>query len=136
MKVKDVLRLAPLFFSAPSAYNSDDESMDLINDSPLSTSIIASSPGAPALSYSFTNSTNSSFVSLPSTYLGLHSKSSPPRQHLLSPTSPSSTRSEKAIAALSLAIANGAGGLNDYAALRGMEAPSIIEDSQVGELWH
>jgi hypothetical protein len=121
------------FFSGPSAYNSDDESMDLINDSPLSTSVIASSPGAPALSHSFTNSTNSSFVSLPPTFF---SRSSPPRQHSVGPTSPSSSRSEKAIAALSLAMANGAGGLNDYAALQAMDIPSIIEDSQVGELWH
>jgi hypothetical protein len=50
--------------------------------------------------------------------------------------SPSSSRSEKAIAALSLAMANGAGGLNDYSALRAKEIPPIIEDSQVGELWH
>jgi len=124
------------FFSAPSAYNSDDESMDLVDDSPLSTSIIASSPGAPTLSHSFTNSTNSSFVSLPGPLFGAHSTSSPPRHHPFRPTSPSSSRSEKAIAALSLAMANGAGGLNDYGALRVMETPPIIEDSLVGELWH
>ena len=125
------------FFSAPSEYNSDDESMDLINDSPLSMSAITSSPSpdAPALIRSFTNSTNSSFVSLPPPY-GIHSKSSPPQQFSLRPTSPSLSHSEKAIAALSLAIANGAGGLNDYSALRAMEIPPIIEDSQVGELWH
>jgi hypothetical protein len=124
------------FFSAPSAYNSDDESMDLFNDSPLSMSGIASSPGAPALSHSFTNSTNSSFVSLPPPFYGVSSKSSPPRHYSLTNTSPSSSRSEKAIAALTLAMANGAGGLNDYSALRAMEIPPIIEDSQVGELWH
>jgi hypothetical protein len=124
------------FLSVPSAYNSDDESMDLFSDSPLSTSVVASSPGAPALSYSFTNSTNSSFVSLPPTFFGVHSKSSPPRHHSLIDTSPLSSRSEKAIAALSLAMANGAGGLNDYSALQTMEIPQIIEDSQVGELWH
>jgi hypothetical protein len=33
-------------------------------------------------------------------------------------------------------MANGAGGLNDYGALRVMETPPIIEDSLVGELWH
>jgi len=125
--------LSGAFFSAPSACNSDDDSMDLVDDSPSSTSVIASSPGAPALSHSFTNSTNSSFVSLPGPSFGVHSMSSPPRHHPLRPTL---SRSEKAIAALSLAMANGAGGLNDYAALRVMEAPPIIEDSLVGELWH
>jgi len=124
------------FLSGPSAYDSDDESMDLINDSPLSMSTVASSPGAPALSHSFTDSTNSSFVSLPSHISNGRSKSSSPHYHSINKTSPSSSRSEKAIAALSLAMANGAGGLNDYSALRAMEILPIIEDSQVGELWH
>lgn len=123
-------------FSAPSTYDSDDENMNLIDDSPLSTSVIGSSPGVPALSRSFTNSTNSSFVSLPGPALGIHTKSSPSGHHFLRPTSPSSSRSEKAIAALSLAMANGAGGLNDYAVLRTLETQPIIEDCQVGELWH
>ncbi|KAG2044696.1 hypothetical protein BDR03DRAFT_937039 [Suillus americanus] len=51
----------------------------------------------------------------------------------VSPTS-SASRTEKAIAALSLAIANGAAGLGDYDALR--DIPSVMIDSQVGELWH
>jgi hypothetical protein len=46
----------------------------------------------------------------------------------------SASRTEKAIAALSLAIANGAAGLGDYDALR--DIPSVMIDSQVGELWH
>ncbi|KAG2368291.1 hypothetical protein BDR07DRAFT_1391664 [Suillus spraguei] len=46
----------------------------------------------------------------------------------------SASRTEKAIAALSLAIANGAAGLSDYNALR--DVPSVMIDSQVGELWH
>ncbi|KAG2350514.1 hypothetical protein BDR05DRAFT_954604 [Suillus weaverae] len=44
------------------------------------------------------------------------------------------SRTEKAIAALSLAIANGAAGLGDYDALR--DIPSVMIDSHVGELWH
>lgn len=54
-------------------------------------------------------------------------------QEDVSLTSPAS-RTEKAIAALSLAIANGAAGLSDYNALR--DVPSVMIDSQVGELWH
>jgi hypothetical protein len=46
----------------------------------------------------------------------------------------SASRTEKAIAALSLAIANGAAGLGDYDTLR--DIPSVMIDSQVGELWH
>lgn len=46
----------------------------------------------------------------------------------------SASQTEKAIAALSLAIANGAAGLGDYDALR--DIPSVMIDSQVGELWH
>jgi hypothetical protein len=48
-----------------------------------------------------------------------------------------SSRSEKAIAALSLAIANGAGGLSDYEAVRGLDSFSpAMADPQAGELWH
>ncbi|KAH0838421.1 hypothetical protein J3R83DRAFT_6728 [Lanmaoa asiatica] len=48
-------------------------------------------------------------------------------------TSASST--EKAIAALTLAMANGAGGLGDYAAVRALNVSSA-DESQAGELWH
>lgn len=45
--------------------------------------------------------------------------------------------SEKAIAALTLVMANGAGGLNDYEAVRTLEEPHIasLDDSHVGEMW-
>ncbi|KAF8844051.1 hypothetical protein BDN67DRAFT_963543 [Paxillus ammoniavirescens] len=49
------------------------------------------------------------------------------------PNSASST--EKAIAALALAMANGAGGLGDYEAVRALD-PSSADESQAGELWH
>ncbi|KAG0709006.1 hypothetical protein DFH29DRAFT_890112 [Suillus ampliporus] len=48
----------------------------------------------------------------------------------------SASRTEKAIAALSLAIANGAAGLGDYEDLHDLDVPSIMMDSQAGELWH
>lgn len=123
---------ATTFCSGPSAYTSDDEdSMELVNDSPLSMSGVASSPVAP---YSFTTSTSSSVASLSSHSFGI--PSSEQHRHSTIPTSPSSSRSEKAIAALSLALANGAGGINDYEALRAVETAPIVEDTQVGELWH
>ncbi|KII93237.1 hypothetical protein PLICRDRAFT_384194 [Plicaturopsis crispa FD-325 SS-3] len=81
----------------------------------------------PELSY--THSTNSSLSSLPLP---------PPRDlaRVLGPqTLPDASRSEKALAALSLAMANGAGGLNDYEALRAV-APPPTDDYHIGELWH
>lgn len=118
--------------SDQSGYASEDDAMDLIADNSCPTDTSMSSP-APALSHSFYTSTNSSVVSIPSHISGDHGITSPPYPFC---PSPASSRSEKAIAALTLAMANGAGGLNDYAALRALEPTSVIDDSQVGELWH
>lgn len=46
-----------------------------------------------------------------------------------------SSRSDKAVAALTLALANGAGGLNDYEPLLDAQEDSSIIDYEVGELW-
>lgn len=49
------------------------------------------------------------------------------------------SRSEKAIAALTLAMANGAGSLNDYADLQHTQetqAPDPALESSIGEMWH
>ncbi|KAG6901916.1 hypothetical protein C0995_006754 [Termitomyces sp. Mi166 len=54
---------------------------------------------------------------------------------LCSPTICAS-RTEKAIAALSLAMANGAGGIADYEALLAVQALPSMDDCQVGEMWH
>jgi len=51
---------------------------------------------------------------------------------------PPSTREEKAIAALTLALANGAAGINDYSAVRealGATAALTEGASEVGEMW-
>ena len=82
----------------------------------------------PALSHTLSNSANSSLVSL-----ALLS----PTQSTLNPSRPvlSSSRSEKAIAALSLAFANGAGGLTDYEALLAIQATPALDNGQVGEMW-
>jgi hypothetical protein len=79
---------------------------------------------SPALSHSLSHSesANSSLISL----------------NLPAPFAPNAilaSRSEKAIAALSLAIANGAGGLDDYEALRRLHTFSP-DNCEVGEMWH
>ena len=77
---------------------------------------------APELSHTVASSSTSSLLSL-----------SPP------PTMPSpSSREEKVIAALTLALANGAAGLNDYSAVRealGVSAPHADGAVEVGEMW-
>jgi hypothetical protein len=76
----------------------------------------------PELSHTVASSSTSSLLSL----------SSPPTV-----SSPSS-REEKVIAALTLALANGAAGLNDYTAVRealGVSAPHADGAAEVGEMW-
>ncbi|KAG6911856.1 hypothetical protein DXG01_000103 [Tephrocybe rancida] len=48
----------------------------------------------------------------------------------------SASRTEKAIAALSLAMASGAGGIADYDALLDMQTWPSLDGCQVGEMWH
>ena len=48
---------------------------------------------------------------------------------------PSASSAEKALAAITLAMANGAGGLEDYEAVRALDVSST-DESHVGELWH
>lgn len=89
--------------------------MDL--DSPQSTPAIL-----PELSHTTASSSTSS----------LHSLTPPPIM-----PAPSS-REEKAIAALTLALASGAAGLNDYSAVRealGVSAAHADGASEVGEMW-
>jgi len=79
-------------------------------------------PIPPELSHTVASSSTSSLLSL-----------SPP------PTMASiSSREEKVIAALTLALANGAAGLNDYSAVRealGVSAPHADGAAEVGEMW-
>ncbi|KAH7915403.1 hypothetical protein BJ138DRAFT_1122761 [Hygrophoropsis aurantiaca] len=109
----------------------------------------------PALSYTSLSSPDFSLAPLPSSPIQVGHRAD---THLYSPItsqasspfnftsntsshtafiSSSASRTEKAIAALSLAMANGAGGLSDYEALHAYEPSSILGDSsQAGELWH
>lgn len=114
---------------APSSvYASDDETKFSMTDQ-FTDSGLHSQPFTPALSFT-TSSNSSSIASLPPPTLGLF-------PHILSPrplTLPAS-RSEKALAALSLAMANGAGSIHDYDALSAVQPVSAIEECQVGEMW-
>lgn len=131
--------------SNPSAYSSDDEGhADM--DTDLSSSGIFSTP---ALSHTYSVSANSSLVSLPLSHQPGESAASMPiasnssntavpgcKAPLSSPHLPSTaSRSEKAIAALTLAMANGAAGINDYEALRMTEELTTLDESHAGELW-
>lgn len=85
-------------------------------------------PLTPLLSHTLSDSTNSSIVSLPLP------SSLPPSSYPLA-RSATSSRSEKAIAALALAMANGAGGLTDYETLLAIQSTPAVEACQVGEMW-
>ncbi|CCM00909.1 uncharacterized protein FIBRA_02955 [Fibroporia radiculosa] len=118
--------------AALSAYSDDDDDFSILGSS-------SSSP--PTLAHTYPNSSNSSAISLPLS----HSSTSPymlsrsftfTSEHRVHVPSTAS-RSEKALAALTLAMANGAGGVNDYAALQFAQGQnSVIDECQVGELWH
>lgn len=104
-------------YSAISGYTTDDESS--------------------ALSFSTSSSMSSSLISLPP-HQSSFAESSVPSGHIPLPKSPSNVSpSEKAIAALALVMANGAGGLNDYETVRALEAqPAALDESLIGEMWH
>lgn len=126
-------------FSAPSAYSSDDEDMREPSPGTRSGPLLT-----PALSHTHASSSNSSFISLPlmqpsPNFDGQsHGDSSPSlRHHTPAAHIPATaSRSEKAIAALTLAMANGAAGLNDYDALLRLDGASSQDESGAGELWH
>ncbi|KZT30364.1 hypothetical protein NEOLEDRAFT_1144047 [Neolentinus lepideus HHB14362 ss-1] len=116
--------------SGPSSYSSDDDepSNNLLRDTRFSFATTGiPNPFTSAHTHTYTNSTNSSLASLPL----------PPPSHLQKhPTLPSSaSRSEKAIAALTLALANGAGGISDYGALSGLQTATLIDDCEVGSMF-
>lgn len=126
--------------SNSSIYISDED------DLPLRTALPASSPHpydhsfTPALSHTTSESASSSLLSLPmlpiSDMYHMSSGSSPPNHDLPPPLTLPASRSEKAIAALSLAMANGAGSLNDYEGLLQHTQTSHLDDSEVGAMWN
>ncbi|KAI0307782.1 hypothetical protein B0F90DRAFT_1813180 [Multifurca ochricompacta] len=115
-EISPVERIPSLYSASPAKKRARSlGDMDL--DSPQMTPTIP-----PALSHTVASSSTSSLLSL------------------LSPlvVPPLSTREEKAIAALTLALANGAAGLNDYSAVRealGVSAAVADGSSEVGEMW-
>ncbi|KAI0778051.1 hypothetical protein BD413DRAFT_465589 [Trametes elegans] len=132
--------------SGLSAYSSDDEGHA---DMDVELASSASGPfSTPALSHTYSTSTNSSLVSLPLSGQADEGRSSVastlPASATVTPgacLSPSpcvpanASRSEKAIAALALAMANGSVGISDYEALRAAEGLTTLDGSHAGELW-
>ena len=133
---------SPLEINSQDDLDSDDEDDVLILSD--GTSSVTSAPGSskrvrslgdmeldspqitptipPELSHTAASSSTSSLLSVT------------PPPAVLSPSS----REEKVIAALTLALANGAAGLNDYSAVRealGVSAPHADGASEVGEMW-
>lgn len=139
--------------SASDTWETDTDEEDDIEFSLHSSPSISSSfasIGTPALSHTLGTSANSSLASLPlppsitahagTEFTGLEAPSAEPfrgatpRPRLVHLSS-SSSRSEKAIAALTLALANGAGGVNDYQDLLQLDPQAVMEESQVGDMW-
>ncbi|KAL4243139.1 hypothetical protein ABKN59_000933 [Abortiporus biennis] len=98
----------------------------------------------PPLTHTYTNSATSSIISLPLPSLtnntSLPTSSSMPGSLDVAHASSTASHEEKALDALTLAMANGAGGLSDYEALRTLEEnenhESTSDASLVGEMWH
>ncbi|KAF8225046.1 hypothetical protein L208DRAFT_1409102 [Tricholoma matsutake] len=123
---------SPIFYPSFVSHSDDESHVSSGRPSSLACSLFSSplpTSSTPALSHTLSNSTNSSLVSLVLPPPIPHNPHQPPRPGLTS-------RSEKAIAALTLAMANGAGDLNDYQALLAIQAPPALDNSQVGEMWH
>ncbi|GLB36287.1 hypothetical protein LshimejAT787_0305750 [Lyophyllum shimeji] len=126
--------------SNSSIYHSDDDRFHSSGrTSPLTQSLSASPPHpfatsvVPEISDTHLDSENSSPASPPLSSLPPPTPlCSAQSQHNALPTS----RSEKAIAALSLAMANGAGGIADYEALLAIQTSPDVDHCQVGEMWH
>ncbi|KAH9898525.1 hypothetical protein C8Q73DRAFT_744448 [Cubamyces lactineus] len=121
-----------------SAYSSEDDGHGDM-DVELASSV--SGPfSTPALSHTYSTSTNSSLVSLPLSAQANESCSgataASPSAAMPSPSIPTNaSHSEKAIAALALAMASGAVGISDYEALRAAEGLTSLDESHAGELW-
>ncbi|KAH7931141.1 hypothetical protein BV22DRAFT_1190864 [Leucogyrophana mollusca] len=123
---------SPAFtFSAYTGASTPAPSCTSLNASAFSLAPLSLSPSHPGLKT--TNNLSSAAALQPSSRF--HFTSDTPNYTV--PISASATRTEKAIAALSLAMANGAGGLSDYEALRAFDhSPTFGDSSQAGELWH
>ena len=97
----------------------------------------ASDDDAPALSFVSTNSARSSLLSFHAQQTCVTDSAPLGRPPSHSNCAPNGSPSDKAIAALALVMANGAGGLNDYEAARASGGQrAALDDSLVGEMWH
>lgn len=115
---------SPSPWTGSSPCISEDE---VSNHLPVSTNTPSSTR---TLSQTASDSPNSSIVSLTLSQEHDYACLDTPTPSL--PTS----RSEKALAALSLAMANGAGSLDDYNSLVMLQQHSALDESHAGEMWH
>ncbi|KAJ3750212.1 hypothetical protein DFH05DRAFT_1466476 [Lentinula detonsa] len=120
----------------PSSYQLSDSPSDPSSVHPTNLTRIASPITQP---HDITPSTSNSASSASSSSISFQfpspSTNSHPTGHI--PSYVSASRSEKALAALSLAMANGAGSITeDYEALRALQPVLAMDDSQVGDMWH
>lgn len=111
--------------TGPSAYSSDDDMSAADSAGPSR----YSAPHAPGLTNSYTPSSNQSCASLSPSIFSPLSLPTPGGVHV--PVSAS--RPEKAVAVLTLAMANGACSIEDYSAIQQMRA---LDDSHTGDLFH
>jgi hypothetical protein len=121
-------RPSPHHYGEVQSFDCSDEETVFIQTVPASArntfSIWSRTPSltsGPSIS-SHSPSLESSYSSLPANLYGRRSQP------------PITTRTDKAVAALALALANGAAGLQDYQDLNLSQGP--MEDRQAGELWN
>lgn len=111
--------------TGPSAYSSDDDMSAADSGGPTR----YSAPHAPGLTHSYTASSNESCASLSPSGFSPMALPTPGNVHV--PVSAS--RPEKAVAVLTLAMANGACSIEDYSAIQQMRA---LDNSHTGDLFH
>ena len=111
--------------TGPSAYSSDDDMSAADSGAPTR----YSAPHAPGLTNSYAPSSNGSCASLPPSVFS--TTSLPMRGDVHVPVSAS--RPEKAVAVLTLAMANGACSIDDYSAIQQMRA---LDNPHTGDLFH
>ncbi|THH10940.1 hypothetical protein EW145_g1006 [Phellinidium pouzarii] len=134
--------------SSPSTYadssDEEDEPEDAVDHvwqrhpARFPSTALSVKSSTPPLSFSFSSaSNNSSRVSLPAGAPSpiSHTSTVKPSVGLPALSSRSSKRAEMAVAALSLAIANGAGSVSDYETLRDAQGALAMDDGEAGGLW-
>ncbi|KXN89894.1 hypothetical protein AN958_04898 [Leucoagaricus sp. SymC.cos] len=126
--------LKPSHFSPSSSPSSDGDGLPLpvVSGSPLSPSVLSLSSTTPSslsspIQSQRLNMDNCPNFSLPPSIS--HSASTSPLNRMF-------LSSDKAVSDLTLALASGAGGLNDYSYLQNLSNLQPMDTGETGELWH